>query len=156
MKREDQILVAGIGNTIRGDDSVGIHLARRLKGILPSRFEIKELATAGLDLIDAISGYGKVILIDAIQTHNGRPGEVYRLSLKDFKYSSNLTSGHALDLKQVVELEGRLMGRKIPPVEVLAVEARRLNEFSEELSHELKEQFDEITEKVRAEIEMEN
>jgi len=157
MKRENQILVAGIGNTIRGDDGVGIHLARKLREILPPRFEIKELATAGLDLMEAISGHGKVILIDAIQTPDGKPGQVYHLSLQDVKYSSNLTSTHALDLKQVVELKRKLTSREMPEkVDVLAVEARRLDEFSEKLSPELERQFDEIVEKVRAEIETEN
>jgi hydrogenase maturation protease len=156
MKRENQILVAGIGNTIRGDDGVGIHLARRLKEILPPRFEIRELTTAGLSLLETISGYGKVILIDAIQTPKGKPGQVYHLSLQDFKHSSNLSSTHGLDLKQVVELKNKLMGGKIPQVEVLAVEARKLDEFSEKLSPELEKEFDGIVEKVRTEIEMEN
>lgn len=153
MKKEDQILVLGIGNTIRGDDGVGIHLARRLRKTLPWRFEIKELATAGLDLIEAISGYDKVILIDAIQIPDGEPGQVYHLSLQEFESSSNLSSTHALNLKQVVELGEKLTGGKMPQVEVLAVEARRLDEFSEELSPEVEERFDEIVEKVRAKID---
>lgn len=153
MKKEDQILVLGIGNTIKGDDGVGIYLARRLREILPPRFEIKELATAGLDLIEAISGYGKVILIDAIQTPDGEPGQVYHLSLQEFKQSCNLSSTHTLNLRQVVELGEKLTGGKMPQVEVLAVEARRLDEFSEKLSPELEERFDEIVEKVRIEIE---
>ena len=47
-------LILGIGNTIRGDDGVGIHLARRLREILPPHFEIKELATAGLSECTAL------------------------------------------------------------------------------------------------------
>lgn len=139
---------------IRGDDGIGIHLARKLKQVLPPRFEIKELDTAGLDLMEAISGYDKVILIDAIQTANGEPGQIYHLSLEDFKYSSNLSSTHALDLKQVLELGKKLMGEKMPDkIEILAVEARRVNEFKETLSPELEEQFDKIVEKIRSEIE---
>ena len=41
----------------------------------------------------------------------------------------------------------------MPEVEVLAVEAIRLNEFSEKLSPQLEEQFDKIVETVKTEIE---
>ena len=155
MKKEDRILVVGIGNTIRGDDGVGIHLARRLKEILPRRFEIIELTTAGLDLMEAISGYGKAILIDAIQTEDGEPGQVYHLSLGDFEYSSSLSYTHALNLKQVVELGRKLMAGKMPEVDILAVEATRLYEFSENLSPELDDRFNDVLETVRTEIERE-
>ena len=104
MEKQDRILVAGIGNTIRGDDGIGIYLTRRLKKVLPSRFDVKELSAGGLDLMQAISGYDKAILIDAIQTSGGATGEVYRLSLEDFKHSSNLSSTHALGLKEAVKL----------------------------------------------------
>ena len=60
MKAKKQILILGIGNTIRGDDGVGIYLARKLRGILPRRFEIRESAAGGFDLLEAIYGYDKV------------------------------------------------------------------------------------------------
>ena len=151
---KNQILVLGIGNTIRGDDGIGIHLVRKLKQILPQKYQIKELSTAGLDLMDAISGFSEVILIDAIQTPEGEPGQIYHLSLEDFKSSSNLSSTHALDLKQILELGKRLMGKKMPDkIEILAVEAPQVNEFKETLSPELEGQFDIIVDKVRREIE---
>ncbi len=148
-----QTLVLGIGNTIRGDDGVGIHLARKLKQILPKRYKIKELATAGLDLMEEIAGYSKVILIDAIQTPSGEPGCVYHLSLQNFKSSCNLSSTHTLNIKQVLELGKKLMGEEMPQVEILAVEAKRLDEFSERLTPALEEQFDGIVNKIRGEIE---
>ena len=79
-------LVLGVGNEIRGDGGIGIYLARRLKKTLPRTFKIKELTTAGLDLLEAVSGFNRVILIDAIQTTGGFPGQVYHLRLDDFKF----------------------------------------------------------------------
>jgi hydrogenase maturation protease len=154
MKKENQVLIIGIGNTIRGDDGIGILLARKLRETLPQDFEIRESDNGSLDLLNTISGYGKVILIDTIQTPNGKPGEVHRLSLQDLKYSSNLSSMHALGLRQTIELKKRIMDGKIPEkIEVLAVEAKNLDEFSDDLSPELKERFGKIVETVRSEIE---
>ena len=156
MKANKQILILGIGNTIRGDDGVGIYLARKLRGILPRRFEIRESAAGGFDLLEAIYGYDKVILIDAIQTANAEPGQVYHFLLQDFQGSLRLSCSHSLGLSQVMEVGKKLMGESMPEVEVLAVEARRLNDFSETLSPELEEQFDDLVETVRAEIDKEN
>jgi len=153
MQTQEQTLVVGIGNTIRGDDGLGIYLARRLRETLSQRFVIKELATAGLDLIETISGYDNVIFIDAIHTPDGEPGQVYSLSLEEFKSSSNLSSTHALSLNQIMELGKRLKGTKAPKVKILAVEAKNLYEFSDRLSPELEKQFDDIAEGLRNEIE---
>ena len=62
---------------------------------------------------------------------------------------------HKLNLEPINALVV-LMDGKMPKVEVLAVEAKRLDEFKEGLSPELEEQFDKIVETVRTEIEMEN
>ena len=148
-----QTLILGLGNTIRGDDGIGIRLARKLKDTLLPGYEIKELAAAGLDLIEEIAGYNKVFFIDAIQTPDGKPGQVYHLPLQDFKSSCNLSSTHALNIKQVLELGKKLTGENMPQVEILAVEAKRLDEFSEDLSPELEAQFNKIVEKIRGEVE---
>ena len=126
---DQKILVLGIGNVIRGDDGIGIHVVRRLRSILPSDFEIKELATAGLDLMDAIAGFDKAILIDAVQTKDGEPGRVYHASLANFKSSINLSSTHAINLDQVIALGKKLLGKKMPQIEVLAIEAKMLYEL---------------------------
>jgi hydrogenase maturation protease len=153
MKKRKQILVLGVGNVIRGDDGIGIRLARRLKRILPSHFVIRELDTISLDLLELISGYSKVIFIDAIQTTCGIPGYIHHLSLQDLKYSSKLSSSHSINFRQIIELEKRLSGERGPQIEILAVESKRLNDFSERLSPELEEKFEKIIATVKSKIE---
>ncbi len=153
MSSEHQVVVVGIGNTIRGDDGVGIYLARALRGVLRGRCEIKELATAGLDVLDAISGYQRAVVIDAIRTPGGVPGEVRRFRLSDFRGSSHMPPRHALDLGQAVALGKRLWGGQVPEVEVLAVETKEVSEFSDALSPELRERFSAILDVVKQRIE---
>lgn len=149
----EKTLILGIGNTIRGDDGIGIRVARKLKQILPPQYTIKELSSAGLDLMEAIAGFKKAILIDAVQTTGGVPGHVYHLSPQEFQYSSSVLSFHALDLNQVIEIGKKLMEGKMPRIEVLAVETPRLNEFSENLSPALEDQFDKIVEIIKNKVE---
>ena len=74
-------LVIGIGNDLRGDDGVGLWIARRLKAAnLPGvRIEIQtgEAAT----LIESWQTTDSVILIDAVYADaHPSPGKIYRIA----------------------------------------------------------------------------
>jgi hydrogenase maturation protease len=70
-------LVLGIGNLLFSDDGVGLHIIEKLReedlGV-----DLKE-ASSGLDILDAVKGYDRVILVDAIRS-GGEPGTIYELS----------------------------------------------------------------------------
>lgn len=68
-----RILVAGVGNVLRGDDGFGIVLAGRLAaGGVPAGVTIMESGMAGLTLVqEMINGYDGVIVLDVIA--RGKP-----------------------------------------------------------------------------------
>src|SRR4030066_253399 len=79
-------LILGIGNPILSDDGVGFLVAERLKEALKTRKDItvKETSVSGLSLLDEITGYERLIIVAAIQTRDGKPGDIYRLTPADF------------------------------------------------------------------------
>ena len=67
-------LVIGVGNTLRGDDGVGVHVARELaRRPLPEGVEALDGGTQGLDLIFRLEEADRVILIDAAKS----PSDVF-------------------------------------------------------------------------------
>lgn len=69
--------IIGVGNTLRGDDGVGIHAALRLQGQTHG-VEVFDAGTAPFDLLGVFLEHDTVIVIDCICT--GRePGTMYRL-----------------------------------------------------------------------------
>ena len=69
-----RILVAGMGNLLRGDDGFGIEVVRRLsqRTDLPPEVRVVEVGIAGIPLVqDLLDGYGMLIILDA--TSGGRP-----------------------------------------------------------------------------------
>jgi hydrogenase maturation protease len=64
------ILIAGIGNVLLGDDGVGPYVARLLSARydFEEGIEVADLGTPALDLIDEIAGREAVILIDSVNT----------------------------------------------------------------------------------------
>jgi hydrogenase maturation protease len=98
-------LVLGLGNPILGDDSVGLKIvqevARRVKD---PEVEVAESMVSGLGLLDFLVGRDRVVLVDAIQTKDGRPGTVRRLRLDDLNILKHTASPHDTNLPTVMEL----------------------------------------------------
>jgi hydrogenase maturation protease len=129
-------LVLGLGNPILGDDSVGLRVAAELEGRLGEDVTVMEASLAGLDVLELLAGYGRAIIIDAIQTKGGRPGRLYRLDPAEFEAARHAASPHDVDLATALEL-GRRLGLALPKIEILAIEAADTSRFSEECSPEV-------------------
>jgi hydrogenase maturation protease len=132
-KDKNTTLVIGLGNPILSDDGVGCHVAAALKERLPEmEADILETSVAGLDFLDLMTGYDRVIMIDAIQTVAGTPGQVYRLDLEAFKATRHAASPHDVNLATALEL-GYKLDLDLPShIDIFAVEVEDTSCFSEE------------------------
>ena len=129
-----KILVLGLGNPILTDDGVGIHVVRAVAARCRwDNVTFVEASVGGLRLLDTMAGYERVIIVDAIQTRDGEPGEVYRLHPNDLQTSLHSGSTHDLSLSDALVL-GRGLGMGLPEdkaIVILAVEAEDVLTFGE-------------------------
>lgn len=142
-------LVLGLGNPILTDDGVGIHIVRaaeRRARALPGwedegrAVTFAEASVGGLRLLEVLVGYERAILVDAIQTPGGRPGQIHRLGLPalssrggDLRASLHSGSTHDLTLPGALAL-GRELGLCLPgdaDIAIVAVEAEDVLTFGE-------------------------
>lgn len=75
------ILIAGVGNVLQGDDGFGIEVANRLmkRTDLPGSVNVIETGIGGMSLVqELMDGYRALILLDAY-TKGGTPGQLYML-----------------------------------------------------------------------------
>jgi len=74
------ILIAGVGNILRGDDGFGVHVARALANHkLPEGVRVAELGISGLALVhEILDGCDACIIVDASH-RGGQPGTLYVL-----------------------------------------------------------------------------
>jgi hydrogenase maturation protease len=137
----EKILVIGLGNPILGDDGIGWVVAREVEsrlGEFAPNVEVDCLALGGLSLMERLVGYRFVILIDSLNTGQRPQGSVITFTLEDL---IDLTYGHAsaahdASLKTALDV-GRKLNAILPSdkdVHVVAVEARHVYDFKEELS----------------------
>ncbi len=144
-------LIIGLGNPILGDDGVGWKVAQEVERRLPPSpngrgdggegIVVECLSLAGISLMEHMIGYQRVILIDSLNTGKYAQGEVVTFSLDSLE---DLTHGHSasahdLSLKGALKL-GRSMGADLPrdeDVQVVAIEAAHVYDFTEELTPEV-------------------
>ena len=64
-----QVLLLGLGNDILTDDAVGLYVVRELQPKLAAHpsIDIRETTEMGLALLDFITGYRAVVMVDSIQ-----------------------------------------------------------------------------------------
>lgn len=146
-------LVLGVGNPILSDDGVGIHAARELKKRRLTGVTVDELAASGLELLDAVRGYERLIIIDAIQTKNGKPGDFYILDETDFEKSIHGSSPHGINIATALALGRKLIPQDMPKeVVFFAIEAKDVVNVSEKLTAEVSKALPGIIERIAKEL----
>lgn len=131
-------LVIGLGNPILTDDGVGVKVAYAVRDALASNVQngvtVTEASVGGLRLMEMMEGYERVILVDAIQTPEGQPGTIWRLTLDDIVSAvptQHSASAHDMNLPTAMEM-GRRLGLALPErVEIFAIEAEDVVTFGE-------------------------
>jgi hydrogenase maturation protease len=130
-------LVLGIGNSILGDDGVGVHVAREVGArVNDKNVDVRDVGVDGLNLFDFILGYDRLVVIDAILTERAEVGEVYRLKAERvIDPSRSAISSHHFDLGTTLDIGKRLFPNQIPEeVVVYAVGTEEAACISEQMS----------------------
>jgi hydrogenase maturation protease len=107
------IIVLGIGQSLRGDDAAGLEAVRRWQAKFPEtagrrevRVETSELP--GLGLLDLLEGADAAVIVDAVQS--GAPaGTLHRLNLDDLSsFTPDAGSAHGWGVAETLQLGRRL------------------------------------------------
>jgi hydrogenase maturation protease len=122
-----RVLVVGLGNPDRGDDSIGVAVARRLQGRLPTDVAIVVRSGDMLSLIEDWASFDALVCVDAAAPM-GAPGRIYRIDLATGELPQNVspTSSHGLGLAEAIALARAL---KCAPQDIIvyAIEGRCFN-----------------------------
>ena len=125
---------------ILGDDGAGIKIAQKIKEMKPN-LAVLETCEAGIILIEYITDYDKLVIIDSIKSGQGKPGELYKLELKDLKPAMDLSVSHGVDIATAFEV-GKGLGCRMPQsVSIYAVEIKENSTFAEECTQEVEERI---------------
>jgi hydrogenase maturation protease len=99
-------LVLGIGNTMMGDDGVGIYVARMVKERTGSRvdLQVKELGVSGFKFVEEILGYDEVIIVDSYASESTEAGRIREFGPGGFEDTLHASSPHGANFATALEL----------------------------------------------------
>jgi len=150
----NSILILGIGNEILTDDGIGPKLVNDLdKGRFPPNVVFQTASLGGLELLDMMRDYDRVIFIDAIKTGKKKAGSVSCFTPDDFRETLHLSNLHDINFLTALEL-GKRTGMKVPPsIHIIAIEIVEDKVFSSSFSTEIGHCYQKILQQVQHIIE---
>jgi hydrogenase maturation protease len=138
-----RVLVAGLGNVLRGDDGFGPAVVQALEseGILPENVSLLELGIGGVSLVhELMEGYEALIIVDAMD-RGGAPGTLYvtEITVPEVAAIPSLQRYElGSDMHQAVPTPALLMAQALgvlpPIVRMVGCQPAETEEFSTELS----------------------
>lgn len=143
-------LVLGLGNTIMGDEGVGVHVVRALEQrSLPAGVECLDGGTGGFVLLEPLQNADRIVLIDAAADGNAI-GTVTRTTPKFSRdYPPTLTA-HDIGVKDLLDAFYIQGGNR--DVILYAITIDPLQSISLDLSTEIKKAADEAVARILAEL----
>src|ERR1035437_2176755 len=117
------LLLLGLGNDILTDDAVGLHVVHELQRELAGHpaIDCRQTTEMGLALLDFITGYRAVAIVDSIQTGKAPPGFLHELDATALNQLTGRTP-HFVGVSETLAL-GKQLGLPMPEqVRVFAIE----------------------------------
>ncbi len=142
-----RVAVMGIGNVLMGDEGVGVAVINELRK-LKVRADIYDCGTTGIDILNIIADYDKVIVVDAVRGF-GKPGDVVRIKPEELK-SRRIISMHDLDFVSVISIAKSVM--KLPEIVIIGIEVERVGEGLE-ISESVRRAIPRAIEEILKELE---
>jgi hydrogenase maturation protease len=113
-----KILVAGIGNELRGDDAAGLLAARAIRSLRLDNVDVEEHSGDVVALAESMARYADVVIVDAVVS-SAPPGTVRELN-PDGAVTRARSSSHGLRVSEALAL-ARALGAT-PRVRLIGIE----------------------------------
>ncbi|MCP9496907.1 MAG: hydrogenase maturation protease [Pyrinomonadaceae bacterium MAG19_C2-C3] len=157
-----KILIAGVGNVLRGDDGFGVEVVQALQrgDNLPDSVNVFEAGIAGVSLVqELMDGYEVLIVLDAVE-RGGAPGTIYIIepeisdpaAFTAAELHRSLADAHYTEPSQALVL-ARALNVLPPKVILVGCQPEGYDELGAELSSAVKRAIPTAIERIKSLIE---
>jgi hydrogenase maturation protease len=142
---KNKILVLGLGNEVLGDESLGLLIVNDIaESKLFPEIDFSCTYTGGLNLLEYIQGYDSLFIIDTACGNEFQAGTVQHYTCDNYRETLHMSSEHDTSFSVTLET-GAKLGFRIPDhIYIIAIEIYCDLYLTEELSDNIKQQFDKI------------
>ncbi len=151
-QKEKYAHIIGIGNLTRLDDGVAIRIIEQLrKKNIPSNVKVTDLGTGGIDIILALDGWEKGIIIDAVDLDYLHPGAIveYRVKDENIPEIKGLSSTHGFDAVTALKLAFSLQEYDLPSeIRIIGIQVKNLEGLGTDLSSEVESAIPKVIQRI--------
>lgn len=136
------------------DDSVGLRVAEEVRNLGLEGVEVQDHSTSGLDIIEIVLDFDRVIVVDAIITGRFLPGTFRALTTEDFDHTISSGSPHEINIFTAIELGKSIYSERMPnEIVLVAVEVADVVTVSDEMTVEVESAIPKIVDEVKRLLE---
>jgi hydrogenase maturation protease len=144
-------VVIGIGNAWCGDDAAGLLVAERVRERLP-QVPVVEIEGEPSRLLDAMSGFDPVVIVDAVRSGEAEAGAIRRIDATTSSLPETFgASTHHFSLGDAIEL-ARSLGRLPERLVVYGIDGCSF-ELGTEPDPAIAQAADEVVQRIATELE---
>jgi hydrogenase maturation protease len=152
-ENKKEILILGLGSDVLMDFGIGTVLMWHLeKTLSDARIKFETNLVGGMDIIELIRDYEKVIILDAIKTPEGITGTVYGFNKDNFKETLHLSVSHDITFQTALELAKKLSIKITDKLTIIAIEVEECYTLGDHFSHLVQAKYEEIKKEVETRI----
>jgi len=144
--------IIGIGNLTRMDDGIAIKIIQELQQRnMPFNIKVSDLGTGGIDIILALEGWKKGIIIDAIDIPKLKPGEIieFNVTKNSIPEINGLSSSHGIDALAALKLAYTLDEYTLPEeIIIIGIQIKTYEGIGTEISKEVLEAIPKVLTKI--------
>ena len=153
------IVLIGVGQTLRGDDGVGPAVVKAWKEFYPTTFENPQIRTEieelpGLNLLSLLQGSDAAIIVDAVHSNN-KPGILHLIHNDTHSPPHEITHGaHNLGVQETLGLARLLQADNLPEsITIIGIEVENV-ELGGNLSNHVQEAIPEAVDIVEQQLQL--
>jgi len=123
--KEMEIVIVGIGQSLRGDDAAGLAVVQLWKDSFPlsatdPHVRIEFASCSGIDLLYMLRGAQAAILVDAVQS-GVKPGTLHVIDEQDLlSFDQTIGSSHGLGVAETLAI-GRILDSQDFPARIVLI-----------------------------------
>lgn len=142
--------VLGVGNTLKGDDGIGVVLVNELKeGEFPPEVEFHEVGTSGMNILHYLEGLDQAVIVDALRS-GGDPGDSIFFRPEEVDSDITVRSSHDANLLEAIELS-KTIGERPEKIVIMGVIPEDMS-IRDGLSPSLQGKLPDLVEKLRDKV----
>ena len=133
-----RLLVLGVGNSLMGDQGLGVAVVRQLAGgfVFPPEVAVVDGGAGSLDLLSLVAAAEQAYIIDAIEA-GSKPGSIYMFNSEELDSAPAVRLGQDnMDLLEI--LQAADMGGDESVATIIGVQPAKNRGFGEGLSREVR------------------